>query len=68
MNHGGKKLSPKGIGFFFTRFLLFFLLGFCSDFEKILGWSLVGFFKIEKILGSSLLGFPLFSKKYSVEL
>ena len=82
------KMDPIGlcfaeslrIGFFFTRFLLSFSLGSCSDFEKILGWSVTRFFKIEKILGFwmvgffknqkntrlGILGFDNFIKKYSV--
>ena len=61
-------LIPKGvknaqdIGFFFIRLRLFFLFGWQSDFEKMFGWLLFGFFKIEKMFGCGMFGFFIFKK------
>ena len=58
------------IGFFFNRLRFVFFIGWHSDFEKMLGWLLIGFFKIEKMLGCGMIGFSILLKiigwEYSV--
>ena len=49
------------IGYFFGQFL-FYLVGWDRDFQKLVGWVLVGFFKFEKVLGFALVGFLDFRK------
>ena len=56
------------MGFFFTRLRINFLLGWHYDFQKILGWLLVGYFKNEKILGSGILGCCNFKKNTRFDL
>ena len=58
----------NGIGFFFTRLRINFLLGWHYDFQKILGWLLVGYFKNEKILGCGILGCCNFKKNTRLEI
>ena len=57
------------IGFFLNR-LRFFFIGWHSDFEKIIGWLLIGFFKVKKMLGCGMIGFSILAKiigwEYSV--
>ena len=58
------------IGFFFNRLRIFFFIGWHSVFEKIIGWLLIGFFKIKKMLGCGMIGFSILIKiigwEYSV--
>ena len=50
------------IAFFFSRFFVFFLVGCTADFQKVLGWVLVGFSKFQKVLGFGLVGLFYFRK------
>ena len=49
---------------------IIFFIGWHSDFEKIIGWLLIGFFKIKKMLGCGMIGFSILIKiigwEYSV--
>ena len=49
---------------------IFFFIGWHSVFEKIIGWLLIGFFKIKKMLGCGMIGFSILIKiigwEYSV--
>ena len=49
-------------GVFFNQLRFSFLIGWHPDFQKILGWLLIGFLKIEKMLGCGKIGFFIFYK------
>ena len=44
------------IGFFFNRLRIIFFIGWHSNFEKIIGWLLIGFSKTKKMLGCGMIG------------
>ena len=58
------------IGFFFNRLRIIFFIGWHSNFEKIIGWLLIGFSKTKKMLGCGMIGFSILIKiigwEYSV--
>ena len=56
------------IGFFFIRLGFVFLFGWLSDFEKIFGWLLFGFFKIEIIFVCEMIGCFIFNKNIRLEI
>ena len=62
MGGGREGVFCKTHRFFFTRLRINFVLGWHYDFQKILGWLLLGYFKIEKILGCGILGCYNFKK------